>query len=78
MSDGVFAIHAKPGRHITLALSWFLFVAGVGLYFYTSAARHRENAEDRVTPTIAQMVSGMRDAVLRPAEDDEPLAEGAS
>jgi NitT/TauT family transport system permease protein len=78
MSAGAFAIHAKPGRNTALILSWFLFVAGVTLYFYTSAARHRENPEDRVTPTIAQMVTGMRDAVLRPAEDDEPLAEGAS
>jgi NitT/TauT family transport system permease protein len=78
MSAGVFAIHAKPGRNATLVLSWLLFVAGVCLYFYTSAARHRENPEDRVTPTIAQMVSGMRDAVLRPAEDDDPLPEGAS
>ncbi|MDP9112898.1 MAG: ABC transporter permease subunit [Acidobacteriota bacterium] len=78
MSAGVFAIHAKPGRHATLLLSWFLFVAGVCLYFYISGARHHENPEDRVTPTIAQMVSGMRDAVLRPAEDDEPLPEGAS
>ena len=31
-----------------------------------------------MTPTIAQMASGMRDAVLRPAEDDEPLLDGAS
>ena len=57
MSAGVFAIHAKPGRHTTLVLSWFLFVAGVSLYFYTSGARHRENPEDRVTPTIAQMAT---------------------
>jgi len=78
MSAGVFAIHAKPGRHTTLILSWFLFVAGVSLYFYTSGARHRENPEDRVTPTITQMFTGMRDAVLRPAEDDEPLPDGAS
>lgn len=78
MSAGVFAIHAKPGRHTALILSWFLFVAGVCLYFYTSGARHRENPDDRVTPTIAQMFTGMRDAVLRPAEDDEPLPEGAS
>jgi NitT/TauT family transport system permease protein len=78
MSFGVFAIHAKPGRTTTLVLSWFLFAAGVGLYFYASAARHRDNPEDRVTPTLAQMARGMYDAVLHPAEDDEPLAEGAS
>jgi len=78
MSSGVFAIHAKPGRTTALALSWFLFAAGVGLYFYASALRHRDNPEDRVTPTLTQMARGMYDAVLRPAEDDEPLAEGAS
>lgn len=78
MSARVFAIHAKPGRHTTLILSWLLFVACVCLYFYTSGARHRENPEDRVTPTVTQMFTGMRDAVLRPAEDDEPLPDGAS
>jgi NitT/TauT family transport system permease protein len=31
-----------------------------------------------VTPTLVQMARGMYDAVLHPAEDDEPLAEGAS
>jgi NitT/TauT family transport system permease protein len=78
MSPGLFLIHAKPGRTATLILSWFLFAAGIGLYFYTAAARHRENPEERVTPTLAQMARGMYDAVLHPAEDDEPLAEGAS
>jgi NitT/TauT family transport system permease protein len=77
MASGVFAIQARPSRQMTVVLSWFLFVAGAALYFYTSAARHRENPEDRVTPTLAQMVAGMRDAVLHPAEDDEPLPEGA-
>jgi NitT/TauT family transport system permease protein len=78
MSFGVFTIHAKPGRSTALVLSWFLFAAGVGLYFYASAVRHRDNPEDRVTPTLTQMARGMYDAVLHPAEDDEPLAEGAS
>ena len=78
MSAGVFAIHAKPGRKTALALSWFLFALGVSLYLYTAAARHRENPEDRVTPTVAQMARGMYDAVLHPAEDDEPLRDGAS
>ena len=78
MSPGFFLIHAKPSRTVTLVLSWFLFVAGICVYFYTSAARHRENPEERVTPTLAQMSRGMYDAVLHPAEDDEPLAEGSS
>jgi len=78
MSPGFFLIHAKPSRTVTLFLSLFLFVAGICVYFYTSAARHRENPEERVTPTLAQMSRGMYDAVLHPAEDDEPLAEGSS
>lgn len=78
MSPGFFLIHAKPSRTATLVLSWFLFVAGVSLYFYTAAARHRNNPEERVTPTLTQMARGMYDAVLHPAEDDEPLADGAT
>jgi NitT/TauT family transport system permease protein len=78
MQTGLFLIHAKPGRTVTVVLSWFVFVAGTCLYLYTAAARHRENPDERVTPTIAQMARGMHDAVLLPAEDDEPLAEGAT
>jgi NitT/TauT family transport system permease protein len=71
-------MHAKPGRGASLLLSWFLFAAGVCGYFYVSAARHADNPEDRVTPNIAQMTQGMLDAVMHPAEDDEPLPEGAA
>src|SRR6202790_5757044 len=78
MSTGVFAIHAKPGRNATLLLSWFLFAAGVCLYLYTSAARHRENPEDRVTPTIGQMVHGMFGAAFNSVEDDADQIRPAS
>jgi len=71
-------IHAKPSRTWTLILSWTLFVAGVSAYFYVSAARHRDNPEDRVMPTIAQMARGMFDAALHPAEDEEAPPESAS
>ena len=43
-------------------------------YLYVSQARHRENPEDRVTPTVAQMARGMYDAVMQPAEEDEQTA----
>ena len=36
-------IHAKPGRTGTLLLSWTLFAAGIGAYFYVSHARHLDN-----------------------------------
>jgi len=66
-------IHAHPGRTISLALSWFLFASGITAYFYASAARHRENPEDRVTPTIAQMEQAFQTAALNPAPEDEVL-----
>lgn len=65
------SIYAKPGRFPALTLSWMLFLLGIGGYLYASRARHIENAEDRVMPTIRQMAQGMYDAALRPAEEDE-------
>lgn len=49
-------IHAQPGRAVSLVLSWFLFAAGITTYFYVAIERHRDNPDDRVMPTIAQMV----------------------
>jgi NitT/TauT family transport system permease protein len=52
-------IHAKPGRVTTATLSWCLFAAGIAFYLYIANVRHRENPEDRVTPTFAQMAHGI-------------------
>jgi NitT/TauT family transport system permease protein len=71
MSTAFLSIHAKPNRTWATILSWFLFASGVVLYIYTAQARHRENPEDRVTPTISQMAQGMFDAAMKPAEEDE-------
>jgi NitT/TauT family transport system permease protein len=46
-------------------------VAVVATYLYVADARHRENPEDRVTPTVTQMAAGMYKAVMQPAEEDE-------
>ncbi len=75
MSAGVLSVHAKPNRAATLILSWALFACGIALYFYVSHARHRDNPEDRVMPTIEQMARGMYSAALHPAEDDEVQTE---
>jgi NitT/TauT family transport system permease protein len=63
-------INANPSRTMTVVLSWFLFVAGIGLYLYTASVRHRENPEDRVTPTVGQMARGMFGAALTGVDDD--------
>jgi NitT/TauT family transport system permease protein len=71
MSIGSLLIHAKPNRTTGLALSWTLFAAGVAAYLYVAHARHVDNPEERVTPSVAQMVTGMWNAAMRPAEEDE-------
>lgn len=77
MSVGFSLIHAKPSRTSAMLLSWMLFAAGIAAYLYVSRARHIENPEDRVMPTITQMARGMYDAALQPAEDDaEPVTNG--
>ena len=78
MPAGFLLINAKPGRAWSLALSWFLFVAAISGYLYVSQQRHRENPEDRVTPTVAQMVTGMYNAVMQPAEEDEASVSDGS
>src|SRR5437899_701427 len=74
MTAGFQLIHAKPNRMWSAGLSWFLFVAVVAAYLYVAEARHRENPEDRVTPTVAQMATGMYHAIMQPAEEDEQVA----
>ena len=71
----LFTINAQPGRVATWILSWTLFVVGIGLYFWTAQQRHRENPEERVVPTLAQMGQGLRDAAFGPDEEagQEPL-----
>jgi NitT/TauT family transport system permease protein len=72
-------IHAHPSRIAVWTLSWTLFAAGLALYFYVAQQRHRENPDDRVMPTIAQMVRGFSDAALKPAgEEEAQAADGSS
>jgi len=73
----LFRIHAQPGRTAAWSLSWFLFAAGVTMYFYTSQQRHRENPDDRVTPTLTQMVHAFNDAALKPSDEEEVQESGA-
>jgi NitT/TauT family transport system permease protein len=75
MSFGFQLVHAKPGRTWTLLLSWCLFAMGVFFYFYASQKRHQQNPEDRIMPTVSQMVHGMTDAALKPAEDDDAVVD---
>jgi NitT/TauT family transport system permease protein len=73
----VFRIDARPNRAATWGLSWFLFVAGIALYFNTARQRHLENPEDKVAPSLAQMAQGFLDAALKPDSDQEVNADDA-
>jgi NitT/TauT family transport system permease protein len=69
---------ARPGRAATWTLSWFLFVAGVALYFNAARARHIENPDDKVAPGLTQLAQGVVDAVLKPDGDQEANPEDAN
>jgi len=71
------SISARPNRLTYWVLSWFLFAAGICLYFYTAQKRHKENPDDRVVPTIAQLGAGIYQAAMSPDADEEPSADAA-
>lgn len=72
----IFRISAHPGRAAGWVLSWLLFAAGISAYFYAAQQRHRENPDDRVMPTIAQMARAFGDAALKPAGEEEARDSG--
>jgi NitT/TauT family transport system permease protein len=74
----LFRIDARPSRATTWGLSWFLFAAGIVLYFETAHKRHLENPEDKVAPNITQLVQGFADAVLKPDGDVEANPDEAN
>jgi NitT/TauT family transport system permease protein len=75
---GLFQVDAQPGRLASLSLSWFLFASAIGLYFYTSHARHLENPGDRVIPSFSQLGEGITSAFLNPPEDAEAAPAAGS
>jgi NitT/TauT family transport system permease protein len=67
-------LNARPARGVSFLLPWVLFVAGVGGYFYSARVRHLANPDERVTPTMTEMLKGMAGAALRPPGDAEEQA----
>jgi NitT/TauT family transport system permease protein len=67
-------LNARPARGVSFLLPWVLFVVGVGGYFYAARERHLANPDERVTPTMTEMLKGMAGAALRPAGDEEEQA----
>jgi NitT/TauT family transport system permease protein len=74
----LFRIDATPNRATAWTLSWFLFAAGIALYFYTAHNRHVENPEDKVVPELRQLGQGLTDSVLKPDSEQEAPDDQAS
>lgn len=77
-TGGLVDIQARPKKVSIQALSWILFLVGIALYLHTAKVRHRENSEDRVVPSAAQLLQGIKTSALEPAEEDDALDPGAS
>jgi NitT/TauT family transport system permease protein len=71
-------IQGRPHRLWTQSLSWILFLIGIFTYTQFSVSRHKENPEDRVIPSGAQLWQGIKASVLEPAEEDDALDPSAS
>jgi len=68
------SINVKPNRAACWTLSWLLFATGITLYFYTAQKRHKDNPDDRVVPTLAQLGAGIYQAAMNPdADEEQPL-----
>jgi NitT/TauT family transport system permease protein len=68
------SINTTPNRTVAMILSWSLFVGAAALYFWTSHQRHVQNPEDRIVPSMMQMVKGFAAASVKPDEADEQEA----
>jgi NitT/TauT family transport system permease protein len=71
------SISARPSRITCWVFSWLLFAVGISLYFYTAQKRHKENPDDRVVPTMAQLGAGIYQAAMSPDADEEQAADAA-
>jgi NitT/TauT family transport system permease protein len=74
----LFRVDARPNRPIAWTLSWFLFALGIAMYFHTAQSRHIANPEDRVVPSLHQMMQGMTDSFTKADVEDDNPAEGAT
>jgi NitT/TauT family transport system permease protein len=61
---GLFNIHAKPNRTVSLILSILLFIICITAYGITAYVRHKENPKDKVVPTFSEMANGIKRAAF--------------
>ena len=59
-------INRRPDRAMGLLLGALPFVAAVAVYFAFSAARHAENPDDKLLPTLASFADAIRRMAIAP------------
>jgi len=57
---GLFNLHAKPGKLVSISLASFLFLVCIIAYSIAGSIRHKENPDDKVVPTFTSMVQGIK------------------
>lgn len=71
-NNQLFKIRGKiTNPAIRILLSLILFIIIIGLYAFTSYARHQENPHDRMAPTLPQIIEGIQ-KTLEPTDKDNP------
>ncbi len=56
----LFRIQAKPGKVTAGLLSALFFVVSIAAYMVTAHVRHQENPQDKLVPTVSEMVDGVK------------------
>ncbi len=68
---GLFNLHAKPRRTVSLLLSILLFVLCITAYGIVAHLRHKENPNDKVVPTFGEMYDGLKRSALEADRNNE-------
>jgi NitT/TauT family transport system permease protein len=61
-----FGLHAKPGMVFGRVIGLVPIALAVGLYLVASQARHEKNPDDKLMPTVSQMVQEMKTIITVP------------
>jgi len=59
-----FQIHVYPGLAAKIAMPTLLFLVSIVAYLFVADARHKENPDDQVVPTLSQMIDGFSRATF--------------
>lgn len=67
----IFDINAKLSRTMSLGLSLLPFLVCALLYVSTSYMRHRDNPQDKIVPTVPQIIDGFGRTIFEPDRNGE-------